>query len=168
CIGGFHVSGCTSMLPEMPPEMREAQKLGISFFCGEAENGRLDQLIRDCWAGELKPMYNHMEDLPGLDGQPAPFLPNHEIERIQGRYSSMDLGRGCPFQCSFCTIINVQGRKSRYRTPDDVERIIRQNYAQGIKRFFITDDNFARNRDWEKLFDRIIYLREEEGLEIGF
>jgi hypothetical protein len=80
----------------------------------------------------------------------------------------MDLARGCPFQCSFCTIINVQGRKSRYRTPDDVERIIRQNYAQGIKRFFITDDNFARNRDWEKLFDRIIYLREEAGLEIGF
>src|SRR5215510_9401323 len=37
CIGGFHVSGCISMLPEIPPEMREAQALGISFFAGEAE-----------------------------------------------------------------------------------------------------------------------------------
>ncbi len=72
-------------------------------------------------------------------------------------------GRGCPYQCSFCTIINVQGRKSRFRTADDLERIVRENYAQGIKRFFITDDNFARNTNWEALFDRIIELREKRG-----
>jgi len=50
----------------------------------------------------------------------------------------------------------------------DVERIVRDNYAQGIKRFFITDDNFARNREWEPLFDRMIQLRLGEGLKIGF
>jgi hypothetical protein len=44
---------------------------------------------------------------------------------------------------------------------------VRENVAQGIKRFFITDDNFARNRDWEKLVDRLIELRGE-GLNIGF
>ena len=75
-----------------------------------------------------------------------------------GRLSSVDLGRGCPYQCSFCTIINVQGRKSRFRSPDDLERIVRENHAQGIQRFFITDDNFARNREWEPLFDRAIQL----------
>ena len=42
CIGGFHVSGCLAMLPEMPAEMKDAQALGISFFAGEAESGRLD------------------------------------------------------------------------------------------------------------------------------
>src|SRR6266699_1691039 len=47
CVGGFHVSGCIAMLPQMPPEMREAQALGISFFAGEAEDGRLDYLLRD-------------------------------------------------------------------------------------------------------------------------
>ena len=61
----------------------------------------------------------------------------------------------------------MQGRKSRFRSPDDLEQIIRDNVAQGIKRFFITDDNFARNRHWETLFDRMIALREE-GLNIGF
>ena len=75
-------------------------------------------------------------------------------------------GRGCPFQCSFCTIINVQGRKSRRRSPDDVERIVRDNAAQGILRFFITDDNFARNKDWESIFDRLIHLRENEKINI--
>src|SRR5947209_99774 len=51
CIGGFHVSGCLAMLPEMPAEMRAAQDMGISFFPGEAENGRLDEVLCDPWHG---------------------------------------------------------------------------------------------------------------------
>ena len=167
CMGGFHVSGCMAMLPEMPQELVDAQALGISFFAGEAENGRLDEVLRDAWNGSLKPLYNHMADLPALEGEPAPFLPRQHLVRTAGAMTSVDLGRGGPYQCSFCTIINVQGRKSRYRSPDDIERIVRDNYAQNIKRFFITDDNFARNRDWEKLFDRAIALRQE-GLDIAF
>src|SRR5215469_17227776 len=42
-IGGFHVSGCVAMLPEMPPEMEEARALGITLFAGEGEK-RLDQV----------------------------------------------------------------------------------------------------------------------------
>jgi hypothetical protein len=166
-IGGFHISGCLAMLPEMPPDMVAAQQLGISFFAGEAEEGRLDQVLRDAWAGKLAPLYNFMDDLPSLQGEPPPILPQQHVRRTSGSLSSIDLGRGCPYQCSFCTIINVQGRKSRYRSPDDLEKIIRENFAQGIKRFFITDDNFARNRHWEPLFDRMIALREE-GMNIGF
>jgi hypothetical protein len=168
CIGGFHVSGCLAMLTETPPEIRAAQELGISFFAGEAEDGRLDEVLRDGYQGALKPLYNYMDDLPSLEGEPPPILPQVHVRRTSGTVASIDLGRGCPYQCSFCTIINVQGRKSRFRTPDDLEAILRQNYAQGIKRFFITDDNFARNRDWEPLFDRIIKLRVEEGMILGF
>ena len=36
CIGGFHVSGCLAMLPELPPDIQEAMDLGISMFAGEA------------------------------------------------------------------------------------------------------------------------------------
>jgi hypothetical protein len=168
CIGGFHVSGCIAMLPEMPQDMREAQALGISFFAGEAEERRFDEVLRDAWNGTLKPIYNYMDKLPSLTGEPPPFLPRQHVRRTSGSLSSVDLGRGCPYQCSFCTIINVQGRKSRFRSPDDLERIVRENYAQGIKRFFITDDNFARNREWEVLFDRLIQLRNGEFPKIGF
>ncbi len=166
CIGGFHVSGCIAMLPELPADILEAQALGISLFAGEAEF-RLDAVLRDAAAGTLKPLYNFMDDLPGLEGAPKPFLPAERIERTAGRLSSFDAGRGCPFQCSFCTIINVQGRKSRYRSPDDIEAIVRGNIAQGIERFFITDDNLARNRNWEMLFDRLIALREQEGMSFS-
>src|SRR5262245_23200983 len=168
CIGGFHISGCIAMLPEMPPDMRAAQALGISFFAGEAEERRFDEVLRDAWNGALKPIYNYMDKLPSLEGEPPPFLPRQHVRRTSGSLSSVDLGRGCPYQCSFCTIINVQGRKSRFRSADDLERIVRENYAQGIKRFFITDDNFARNRDWEVLFDRLILLRNGEFPKIGF
>src|SRR6185437_9191340 len=168
CIGGFHISGCISMLPELPGDIKAAQAMGISFFAGEAEEFRLDQVLRDAWAGKLQPVYNFMSDLPQLAGEPAPFLPRKHVVRTSGSLSSIDLGRGCPYQCSFCTIINVQGRKSRIRSADDLEKIVRENYAQGIKRFFITDDNFARNKDWEPLFDRMIAMREGEKMNIGF
>jgi radical SAM superfamily enzyme YgiQ (UPF0313 family) len=167
CIGGFHVSGSLAMLPAMPPELQEAQRFGISLFAGEAE-GRFDEVLRDAWAGKLKPLYNFMDDLPNLEGVSPPILPASRVSRTGGHLSSFDAGRGCPFQCSFCTIINVQGRKSRRRSADDVERIVRSNIAQGVTRFFITDDNFARNKDWEPIFDRLIELREQEKLDIKF
>jgi radical SAM superfamily enzyme YgiQ (UPF0313 family) len=164
-IGGFHVSGCLSMLPGIQPDLQEAIDLGISLFAGEAED-RLDGLLRDAVKGEMKPLYNYLKDLPGIEGSPTPFLLQKHVKRTAGNYSTFDAGRGCPYQCSFCTIINVQGRKSRRRSPDDVERIIRQNWAEGIRRFFITDDNLARNKDWEIILDRIIKLREEEGIRV--
>ncbi|HZJ12019.1 MAG TPA: radical SAM protein [Methyloceanibacter sp.] len=167
-IGGFHVSGCLSMLPELPDDIKNAQALGVSIFAGEAEE-HMDTVLHDAANGTLQPLYSHMKNLPCLANVPhPPFLPHDFVDRTVGNVTSFDAGRGCPFQCSFCTIINVQGRKSRYRTPDSVEQILRKNYEQGVNRFFITDDNFARNKDWEAIYDRIIKLREEDGLDIRF
>jgi hypothetical protein len=164
-IGGFHVSGCIAMLPDLPPELDAAMALGITLFAGEAE-GRLDEVLQAAYADTLAPLYNFMNDLPGLEGAPLPFLPREVVGRTGGVRTSFDAGRGCPFLCSFCTIINVQGRKSRARSADDVERIVRANLAQGVHNFFITDDNLARNQNWEPIFDRLIRMREEEGERI--
>ena len=165
-MGGFHVSGCLAMLPDLNVDLQKALDLGISLFAGEAED-RLDRVLLDAAAGRMEPIYNYMNDLPSIEGTPPPFLPASYVTRTLGGNTSFDAGRGCPFQCSFCTIINVQGRKSRRRSPDDIEKLIRDNLAQGIHNYFITDDNFARNRDWEIILDRIIKMREEEGMWIG-
>jgi len=165
-MGGFHVSGCLSMLDGSAIDLDLAREMGISIFAGEAE-GRLDKLLRDAAQGTLKPLYNFMADLPSIGGTPIPFLPRQFVRRTAGTNTSFDAGRGCPFQCSFCTIINVQGRKSRYRSPDDIEKIVRDNWAQGISRFFITDDNFARNREWEAIYDRLAKLREVDKIPLG-
>ena len=129
-IGGFHVSGCLAMLKELPPELQEALDLGITLFAGELE-GRLDGLLQDAAADRLQPIYNYLADLPDLTGTPTPILPADRIRLTMGKRASFDAGRGCPFQCSFCTIINVQGRKSRHRDADDVERLIRANADPG-------------------------------------
>ena len=164
CIGGFHVSGVHSMLGGRDPDLDKARALGVSLFAGEAED-RLDDVLRDADAGRLQPLYNFMKDLPGIEGTPVPLLKAERVRRTAGAVTSFDAGRGCPYQCSFCTIINVQGRKSRRRSADDIEEIVRANLAQGLNRFFITDDNFARNKDWELIVDRLIVLREGEGMK---
>ena len=165
-IGGFHVSGCLSMLDGHAVELDTCRELSVSIFAGEAE-GRLRQLLQDAASGQMQPVYNYMNDLPGIDGTPLPFLPIENVRKTLGLSTSFDAGRGCPYQCSFCTIINVQGRKSRFRSPADIEAIVRNNWAQGVSRYFITDDNFARNKEWEATFDCLIKLREVDGIPLG-
>ncbi len=137
-------------------------------FPGATSEEHLAILLQEAYQSTLKPLYNVMAQLPDLQNIPSPILPSHIIKNTLGRLSSFDAGRGCPFQCSFCTIINVQGRQSRWRSADDIEALIRTNLAQGIRRFFITDDDFARNKDWEAIVDRFISMREEEHLPISF
>jgi radical SAM superfamily enzyme len=165
-MGGFHVSGCLAMLDGHAVELDACREMGISIFAGEAE-GRLEIVLRDAASGRLAPLYDFLKDLPGVEGTPVPFLPKPYVEHTLGLSTSFDAGRGCPYQCSFCTIINVQGRKSRFRSADDVEKLVRLNWGHGIHKFFITDDNFARNREWEAIFDRLIALREKDGIPLG-
>jgi radical SAM superfamily enzyme YgiQ (UPF0313 family) len=165
-MGGFHVSGCLSMLDGKAVGLDACRDMGISMFAGEVE-GRLEKVLQDAAYDTLAPLYNFMNDLPSIEGAAVPFLPKSNVAQTLGLSTSFDAGRGCPYQCSFCTIINVQGRKSRFRTADDVEKLVRMNWAQGIHKFFITDDNFARNKDWEAIFDRLILLRERDGIPLG-
>jgi len=166
-IGGFHVSGILSMMGGKDVDLHRAKAMGVSLFAGEAE-GRMELVLKDAFENKLKPLYNFMADLPNIEGEPLPLIPAIRAARTAGEVTSFDAGRGCPFQCSFCTIINVQGRKSRRRSADDIERIIRENVAQGLNRFFITDDNFARNKDWEVILDRLIHLRLVEKIKLSF
>jgi radical SAM superfamily enzyme YgiQ (UPF0313 family) len=166
-IGGFHVSGTFSMLKERDAHVQKALDMGISLFAGEAE-GRLGQVLIDASRSKLQSIYNYMDDLPNIENVATPLLPAERVHLTAGATTSFDAGRGCPFSCSFCTIINVQGRKSRRRSPEDIERIVRANVAQGLHSFFITDDNFARNKDWEIILDKLIELREVERLKISF
>lgn len=165
-IGGFHVSGCLSMLKTLPEDLTSAMSEGITLVAGEVEE-RWGELLEDVLHRRLKPLYNFLNDLPSLEGQPMPILPVEVVSRNVGRITTFDAGRGCPFECSFCTIINVQGRKSRWRTADDVEAIIRENHRRGLNCYFITDDDFARNRNWEAILDRVILLRERDRIKIS-
>src|ERR1700760_4101236 len=68
-IGGFHVSGCLSMLDGHAVDLDVCREIGVTIFAGEAE-GRLELMIADVAAGRLGPRYNSMKNLPGRGGVP--------------------------------------------------------------------------------------------------
>ena len=72
------------------------------------------------------------------------------MRRTAGTLTSFDLGRGCPVSVLVLHHHQRAGPQEPVPlAPTTWKPIIRENVAQGINRFFITDDNFARNRNWE-------------------
>jgi hypothetical protein len=171
-IGGFHVSGAMAMSEATPPECQQLLDAGVTLALGEVE-GRWAGILLDALAGRLRPIYNFLDAPPDLAGFPLPRASRSTQKRfVTTRNATIDAGRGCPFSCSFCTIINVQGRTMRSRDAAQIIEQIRRNYhlkgGRGVSHYFFTDDNFARNPQWEAIFDGLIALRDVEGLDIDF
>ena len=164
-MGGFHVSGVLALTPHWEAGLAAAREQGICLYAGELEEG-VDELLTDLWAATPQPLYNRLSDRIALDTAPPPLLDMPTVGKTLRHLAGMDLGRGCPYLCSFCTIINVHGRRMRERTVAVMRDYVRANWANGIGHYFITDDNFARNPQWEPLLDELIRLREEEGIRL--
>jgi radical SAM superfamily enzyme YgiQ (UPF0313 family) len=171
-IGGFHVSGAIAMSASMPPECQDMLDAGVTLVLGEVE-GRWGAILRDVLADRLQPVYDYLATPPELADMPLPRASRATQRRfVMTHGGTIDAGRGCPFSCSFCTIINVQGRRMRSRRATAILDQVRENYwlngRSGVRHYFFTDDNFARNPQWEAIFDGLIRLREQEGLHIDF
>ncbi len=181
-MGGFHVSGSITMLhdnqhpvgscphekpfdcPLMPPECAEIMRQGVIIFHGEAED-LWPTVLADICRGAPKPLYRGGR--PDLANAPLPSYPKNYFEGFLAARLTMDSGRGCPFDCSFCTIINVQGRTMRFRAVNAIESWIRNMCAGGRLYWFFTDDNFCRNPRWEDILLACIKLKAE-GLKFKF
>jgi radical SAM superfamily enzyme YgiQ (UPF0313 family) len=168
-IGGFHVSGMLALSQGITPEIQELMDLGVTVVKGEVEETWGD-ILRDAAEDNLKPLYDFLESKPDLYAQPVPRIDRKHLKRfIISNFGTIDCSRGCPFNCSFCSIINVQGREMRVRSPELLADSIRENYRRHrIKFYFFTDDNFARNRCWRDIFMMLIRLRKEENIPLHF
>jgi radical SAM superfamily enzyme YgiQ (UPF0313 family) len=168
-IGGFHVSGVLALFAEIRPEIKELIDLGVTVVKGEVEETWGD-LLEDALHDRLKPIYDFLDRKPDLFDKPVPMITRSYLKRfITSNFGTIDCGRGCPYNCSFCTVINVQGRKVRFRSVETLARAIRENYERhGIKFYFFTDDNFARNASWRDVFEMLARLRAEENISIHF
>ena len=168
-IGGFHVSGSLAMLTSTPPEIQQLLDAGVSVVAGEVE-GRWENILDDALHQRLRPVYNFLAEPPDLRGQPMPVTDRRYLRHfLTSNFGTIDAGRGCPFSCSFCTIINVQGRRMRCRDVASLIAGVRQNYRSSrVSFYFFTDDNFARNPHWEEILDGLIRLRNEERIPLEF
>lgn len=168
-MGGFHVSGYLALLSEIPPEIQMLMDKGVTIVKGEVEE-TWEGLLCDAISDRLQPLYDFIDRKPDLYEKPIPVVRKEYLRKfVAPNFGTLDCGRGCPFDCSFCTIINVQGRKMRFRSAETIAAAIRQNFrAQGVTFYFFTDDNFARNKNWEAIFDALIRLREDEHIPVEF
>jgi radical SAM superfamily enzyme YgiQ (UPF0313 family) len=168
-IGGFHVSGMLALSPDISPEIQELIDLGVSVVKGEVEETWGD-ILRDAHEDRLKPLYDFLGEKPDLTSQPIPMVDRKYLKHfLSSNFGTIDCSRGCPFNCSFCSIINVQGREMRVRSPELLAKSLRENYHRHrIHYYFFTDDNFARNSKWHEVFDILIQLREKEHIPLQF
>ena len=177
-IGGFHVSGVLKQFPEDDSTMsRRAHRelglerliaSGVTFFAGEAE-GRMLRLLQDFQQGKLNRIYNYLDDKPNLVQEIAPeplWSLRHYFAFPQS--STIDACRGCPYNCDFCTIRNVQGTKIRARGVQVFCDAIRHNWRKGVNSYFFTSDNASRDPLWRERFDALIDMRKEEGIRVSF
>ncbi len=129
-VGGSHAT----LLPE------DVARWADVVVTGEAYR-TWPKIIEDFQNDRLQPRYNDTEwaDLTGV----AP-LTDRVIAQVNEshRYWSpmLEITRGCPRNCSFCTAIRVSGQKMRFRP---VEEIVEEIERRKIDRFFLTDDNFG-------------------------
>lgn len=129
-VGGAHAT----LMPEDVARWADVVVTGEAYYTWP-------QIIKDFQNDTLKPHYNDTEwaDLTGV----AP-LTDRVIAQMdeRRRYWTplMEITRGCPRNCSFCTAIRVSGQKMRFRP---VEEVVEEIERRRIDRFFLTDDNFG-------------------------
>lgn len=152
-VGGVHAT----LMPEHVQTFAHGAFVGEGYFTWP-------QAIQD-FAAEgvkgIKPLYKDTQwaNLQGI----AP-IKDRVIEMVKENDNYwtpyLEITRGCPRDCDFCTAIRVSGRRMRLRPVDEVVDEIKR---RGIKRFFLTDDNFGLNFSTDpdycaELFDALMKL----------
>src|SRR5215813_6799312 len=104
-----------------------------------------DEIARDVETGSARRLYR-IDRKPDLRTTPPPRF---DLLRLE-KYASMavQFSRGCPFQCEFCDIITIYGRRPRVKTPAQVvaelEALLRLGWR---KQVFVVDDNLIGNHN---------------------
>ena len=132
-----------------------------AMFVGESET-TWPQFLDDFSRG--KPTQLRYEQSERTDMTKAP-RPRYDLLKVD-RYASgaLQYSRGCPFQCEFCDIIVIFGRKPRVKNPEQLVAELDDMRRAGFHSAFIVDDNFIGNKKKAKaLLEKIIPWMEQHN-----
>ncbi|MBX6314633.1 MAG: B12-binding domain-containing radical SAM protein [Isosphaeraceae bacterium] len=134
-------------------------------FVGEAEE-TWPQFLADWQRGVWKPRY---EQAQKTDMTKVP-LPRYELVPFkQYAMGCVQTSRGCPFQCEFCDIIVIFGRRPRIKPADLVVQEIEAQWRLGAHVIFLVDDNFIGNKKAAKgILRAIIDWQHRHGYPMAF
>jgi radical SAM superfamily enzyme YgiQ (UPF0313 family) len=110
-------------------------------------------LVEALERGETSGVFRSNGEKPDVSNTP---IPRYDLLDLTA-YSDMSVqfSRGCPFQCEFCDIIVLYGRKPRTKTPPQLLAELQTLYDLGWRRsIFMVDDNFIGNKRNVKLLLR--------------
>lgn len=144
----FRQRGKTVILGGIHPTMmyEEAIKHADSVIVGEAENV-WTELVTDFQNNRLRMIYRS-EEKPVLKNQP---IPRWDLLKYQQYYYlPLQTTRGCPYDCEFCTVKAMFGKKFRYKPVEDIVKEVEAALSLHKLLFFI-DDNFIGNREQTKI-----------------
>lgn len=124
-------------------------------------------IAQDLERGTARRLYV-IDDKPDISKTPIPRF--DLLERDKYLSMTVQFSRGCPFQCEFCDIITIYGRKPRTKTPDQVLRELDALLGLGwSSRVFMVDDNFIGNHKRAlELAERIAAWQVERGFPLLF
>ena len=134
-------------------------------FVGEAED-TWPKFLEEWERGTHQARYEQAEK---TDMTKVP-LPRYDLVPLREyAMGCIQTSRGCPFQCEFCDIIVIFGRKPRIKTPEQVIAEIDAQYKQGARLIFLVDDNFIGNKKAAKTILRaIIEWQHKHGYPLAF
>ncbi len=139
--------------------------LADTVFIGEAEE-TWPRFLTDWQRGASLRRYEQAEKTD-MTGVPAPRLDLLKMRRYA--FGSVQFSRGCPFQCEFCDIIVMLGRRPRLKTAAQVIAELNDLRAQGMSMVFIVDDNLIGNKKVIKeILRRVIEWQRQNGLPFTF
>jgi radical SAM superfamily enzyme YgiQ (UPF0313 family) len=133
-----------------------------SVFLGEAE-GHMEQVFKDFRKGELKKVYNFMNDLPPIEivGPARRELYKRDLYYHKGvqMVDTFHASRGCKYSCYPCAVSYLGGRNFR---PRPVHKVIEELATIDNNRLFIVDNSLAQDTEWEKeLFKAMIPMKKK-------
>jgi radical SAM superfamily enzyme YgiQ (UPF0313 family) len=146
-MGGIHAT----VLPG------EALQHADAVVIGEADTV-WPKLLSDATSGNMQQLYR-VGTFANLAGMPIPrrdLYPKRTSDSYTPLAAGMETGRGCPYNCEFCSIESVMGRQYRMRPTHEV---IAEIISAGNSNLFFVDDALAVNRATaRKLFEEMIPL----------
>ena len=154
-----------------PDELRD--KVDV-LFVDEAEY-TWPQFLQDYEAGNWKAEYRQVEK-PSMHDSPLPRFDLLKIDLY--RTMTIQFARGCPFNCEFCDIIVMYGRRPRTKTVPQVMAEVQEIHRLGLRNIFVVDDNFIGNKkeakallhalaEWQETNDYPLELMTEVTLNIA-
>jgi radical SAM superfamily enzyme YgiQ (UPF0313 family) len=146
----------------------EVEQSGADFLVLDEGEITLPMFVTAVERGDRSGIFRADGEKPDVTTTPIPRYDLLELDAYAEM--SVQFSRGCPFQCEFCDIIVLYGRKPRTKEPEQLLAELQYLYDLGWRRsIFMVDDNFIGNkRNVKRLLQAMKTWMEEHHYPFSF